>query len=144
MVKDDEKKQLNAICMKLLDAISDMLNLSLELKAALIQREKEKIWELLSKKEEKAALINQFTELYRDLFPDEDSKSSISIERQLIKNQLAQLQRIEQHNTMLSRSYLNAIDKAMVKMGVGSKKKTYTKFGKQNKKNKSLLINRMG
>ena len=121
-----------------------MLNLSLELKAALIQREKEEIWELLSKKEEKAALINQFTELYRDLFPDDNAKSNISIERQLIQNQLAQLQRIEKHNAMLSRSYLNAIDKAMVKMGVGGKKKTYSKFGKQLKKNKSLIVNRMG
>ncbi|NQZ58272.1 MAG: hypothetical protein HRT88_12505 [Lentisphaeraceae bacterium] len=141
-------KSSGGICERLWTATCDMLNSTLRLEDALINRRIEEIWSILAEQENKAAQLNQATQLWHQVYADnwENSSSELLQARKEIRSKLMKLQIAERVNNSLTRSYLNAVNKSMIQTGAGiaGKKKVYNKGGRLGIKSSSMLFKSIG
>ena len=141
-------KKSGSICERLWAATSDMLNSTLRLEDALINRRIEEIWSILSEQEGKSAQLNQASQLWHQVYGDnwENCSPDLAQARKEIRNKLQRLQIAEKVNYSLTRNYLNAVNKSMIKTGAGiaGKKKVYNKGGRLGMKSSSMLFKSIG
>lgn len=144
----DYVKKSGSICERLWSAASDMLNSTLRLEDALINRRIDEIWSILAEQENKAAQLNQATQLWHEVYADNWEKSSTDLlqARKEIRRKLTKLQIAEKVNKSLTNNYLSAINKSMIKTGAGiaGKKKVYNKGGRLGIKSSSMLFKSIG
>ena len=137
-----------SICERLWNAVADLLESSLRLEKALIKREKDEIWEILSEQEKKSSTLNQAAKLWNEVYgSDFDSlKGDLKKARLEIREKLTRLQLAEKVNYSLTRNYLSAVQKSMVKAGAGlaGKKKVYDKGGRLGVRSSSMIFKSIG
>ena len=136
------------ICERLWSAAAEMLESSLRLEKALIKRDKEQIWEILSEQEKKSSRLNQTAKLWNEVYGSElDSLSDdLKKSRLEIREKLQRLQLTEKVNYSLTRNYLAAVKKSMVAAGAGlaGKKKVYDKGGRLGVRSSSMIFKSIG
>ena len=150
--KEDEipeyVKSSGAICEKLWIAAHSLLVSSLELEEALIQRDSDRIWEILSEKEERSSALNQAAQLWYQVYGEDFDNLSEDLKkcRSEIKTKMQQFQIADKVNYSLTRNYLSAIEKSMIKAGAGlaGKKKVYNKGGRLGVKSSSMIFKSVG
>jgi len=138
---------VTGITEKLKHNLSSLLRSSQDLREALITRNVDQIWRLLAEQEEQMREMEQHNYLWNQLFGDmEEVDPSITKAKEEIRSDIHKLKDLEQCNGHLSRSYLNAIKKAMKATGTKLAKKTnvYGRRGKMRMKKSSLMINSIG
>ena len=137
-----------SICERLWNAVEDLLESSLRLEKALIKREKDKIWEILSEQEKKSSTLNQAAKLWNEVYGTEleNLSGDIKKSRLEIREKLQRLQLTDKVNYSLTRNYLNAVQKSMVKAGAGlaGKKKVYNKGGRLGIRSSSMIFKSIG
>lgn len=143
-----EVQNTGAICERLWNAVSELLNSSLRLEDALIHRRKEEIWEILAEQENKASTLNQAAMLWNQVYGEDKENLSpeLSRARQSIKQGIQRLQIVEKVNYSLTRNYLAAVDRSMVAAGAGiaGKKKVYNKGGRIGLRASSMIFKSVG
>ena len=141
-------KNSGAICEKLWTAASSLLESSLELEEALIHRKTDRIWEILSEKEEKSAALNQASQLWYQVYGEklDELPEELQKSRGEIKEKLQRFQIADKVNYSLTRNYLAVIERSMVKAGAGlaGKKKVYNKGGRLGVKSSSMIFKSVG
>ena len=138
---------VTGITEKLKHNLSSLLRSSQDLREALITRDVDLIWQLLAEQEEQMRELEQHNYLWNQLFGDmEETDPSITQVKEEIRGDMHKLRDIEQCNGHLSRSYLNAIKKAMKVTGskLAAKTNVYGRRGKMKMKKSSLMINSIG
>ena len=137
-------KSSGAICEKLWTAAHSLLTSSLELEEALIHRNTDRIWEILSEKEERSSALNQAAQLWYQVYGEKLDELSDDLQkcRSEIKDKLQQFQIADKVNYSLTRNYLSAIERSMIKAGAGlaGKKKVYNKGGRLGVKSSSMIF----
>jgi hypothetical protein len=137
-----------AICEKLWVAATDLLDSSLELEDALINRRVDEIWEILSEQEKKSSSLNQAAQLWNQVYGEnlESLSPELQAARSDIREKLQRFQIAERVNYSLTRNYLAVIEKSMLKAGAGfaGKKTVYNKGGRVGLKNSSLIFKSIG
>ena len=137
-----------SICERLWNAVVDLLESSIKLERALIKREKDKIWEILSEQEKKSSTLNQAAKLWNEVYGTEQEKLSVDLKKSRleIREKLQRLQLTEKVNYSLTRNYLSAVQKSLVKAGAGlaGKKKVYDKGGRLGIKSSSMIFKSIG
>ena len=91
--------------------------------------------------------LEQHNYLWNQLFGDmEEIDPSITQAKEEIRSDMYKLRNLEECNGHLSRSYLNAIKKAMKATGskLAAKTNVYGRRGKMRMKKSSLMINSIG
>jgi hypothetical protein len=141
-------KTSGAICEKLWSAASSLLNNALQLEEALINRKTDEIWEILSQKEKKSSELNQAAQLWHQVYGDnlDNLPENLQTSRGEVRSKLQRFQIAEKVNYSLTRNYLAAINRSMVKAGAGlaGKKKVYNKGGRLGVKSSSMLFKSIG
>ncbi|MCM8535830.1 MAG: hypothetical protein NE334_07840 [Lentisphaeraceae bacterium] len=141
-------KDSGAICEKLWTAAHSLMESSLELEEALIHRKTDRIWEILSEKEKKSANLNQAAQLWSQVYGDklDELPENLQKARGEVKVKLQRFQIAEKVNYSLTRNYLAAIERSMVKAGSGlaGKKKVYNKGGRLGVKSSSMIFKSIG
>jgi len=138
---------VTGITEKLKRNLSSLLDSSQSLREALITRNVDQIWKLLAEQEEQMREMEQHNYLWNQLFGDLGAEDeSINKAKEDIKSDMLRLKEIEQGNGSLSRSFVNAIHKAMKATGtkLASKTNAYGRRGRMKLKKSSLMINRVG
>lgn len=138
---------VTGITEKLKNNLSSLLQSSQDLREALITRDVDTIWQLLAEQEEQMRELEQHNYLWSQLFSDMgEIDQSVAKAKEEIRGDIQKLRTIEQCNGHLSRSYLNAIKKAMKATGskLASKTNVYGRRGKMKMKKSSLMINSIG
>lgn len=153
-MKDENQDMPEAIhnngglCERLWNATVAMLDNSRQLQEALIIRDTDNIWEILAEKEAKSAELEQAAELWHQVFePEKNTANEVLQEARVeIKDKLSRLQSTEKLNYSLTRSYLGAIERTLVKAGAGlaGKKKVYGKGGRLGLKSTSFILDTIG
>lgn len=137
-----------SICERLWNAASDLLESSLRLEKALIKRDKDLVWEILSEQEKKSSTLNQAAKLWNEVYGSDLDKLSDDLRKSRleIREKLQRLQLTEKVNYSLTRNYLSAVQKSMVKAGAGlaGKKKVYNKGGRLGIKSSSMIFKSIG
>ena len=137
-----------SICERLWNAVEDLLESSLRLEKALIKREQDKIWEILAEQEKKSSILNQAARLWNEVYGTEFETMSGDIKRSRleIREKLQRLQLTDKVNYSLTRNYLAAVQKSMVKAGAGlaGKKKVYNKGGRLGIRSSSMIFKSIG
>lgn len=137
-----------SICERLWNAVEDLLESSLRLEKALIRREQDKIWEILAEQEKKSSTLNQAAKLWNEVYGTEFESMSGDIKKSRleIREKLQRLQLTDKVNYSLTRNYLSAIEKSMVKAGAGlaGKKKVYNKGGRLGIRSSSMIFKSIG
>ncbi len=143
-----KKANSESIFCKIEENIDALLRSAKNLQDALIHRRVDEIWKILAEKQEKSSQLEQYTQLWSELFSDVRNSESpaVVLMKEEIRTSLSELRLIEHNNASLSQSFLGAIRKALFETGTGlaSKKKTYNKYGRMGIKRSSLLVNKLG
>ena len=141
-------KKSGAICEKLWSAASSLLESAVQLEDALINRRTDEIWEILSDKEQKSANLNQAAQLWHQVYGEnlENLSTDLQTSRTEVRSKLQRFQIAEKVNYSLTRNYLAAIERSMVKAGSGiaGKKKVYNKGGRLGIKSSSMIFKSIG
>ena len=138
---------VTGITEKLKHNLASLLRSSQDLREALITRDVDQIWQLLAEQEEQMRELEQHNYLWNQLFGDmEEIDPSITQAKEEIRSDMYKLRNLEECNGHLSRSYLNAIKKAMKATGskLAAKTNVYGRRGKMRMKKSSLMINSIG
>ena len=138
---------VTGITEKLKTNLSSLLRSSQDLREALVSRNVDQIWQLLAEQEEQMRELEQHNYLWNQLFGDmEDVDPTITQAKEEIRTDMHRLRDLEHCNGHLSRSYLNAIKRAMKATGakLASKTNVYGRRGKMRMKKSSLMINKEG
>jgi len=138
---------VTGITEKLKANLSSLLRSSQDLRAALITRNVDQIWQLLAEQEEQMREMEQHNYLWNQLFGDMgDIDPSVTEAKEEIRSDMHKLRDLEECNGHLSRSYLNAVKRAMKATGakLASKTSVYGRRGKMKMKKSSLMINKVG
>ena len=137
-----------SICERLWNAVADLLESSLRLEKALIKREKDEIWEILSEQEKKSSTLNQAAKLWNEVYGTEleTLNGDLKKSRLEIREKLQRLQLTEKVNYSLTRNYLSAVKKSMVQAGAGlaGKKKVYDRGGRLGVRSSSMIFKSIG
>ncbi len=145
---ESESPTTGGICERMQDLISVLTESSIQMRDALIHRRVNEIWQIMAEKQQKVAELEQYIQLWHRMYGDMELKpdSSIGKERLRIRESLTSLKEIEHNNAILSKSFLSAINRAFNRAGVGgsSPRGTYTKRGKYNKDNRSMIVKQYG
>ncbi len=136
------------ICQRLWSAVEDLLESSQKLEKALINRDSEEVWEILSHQEKKSSTLHQAAKLWHEVYGEnlENLQGDLKIARSEIREKLNRLQLTEKVNYSLTRNYLIAVQNSMVKVtsGVTGKNVGYTKGGKVGIKSSSIIFKSIG
>jgi len=136
------------ICERLWAAATELLNSSLRLEEALIKRKVDEVWNILAEQEQKSTTLNQAAKLWQQVYGDnwENLSEDLQHARKDIRTKLQRLQIAEKVNHSLTRNYLSAVERSMMKAGAGlaGKKKVYNKGGRLGLKSSSMLFKSIG
>lgn len=128
-------------------SISALTDSSRRLQEAIIHRDTDTVWAILSEQQGQMETFDKYNSLWKQLVIDAglDSPQLRQIKHEL-NNEMQRLRITNNSNASLVRSFLSAIDRAFrrVATDIGGKIKTYGKKGKMNYRQTSLLVNRVG
>jgi DnaJ-domain-containing protein 1 len=138
---------VTGITEKLKHSIASIMQSSQELREALITRDVERIWQLLALQEEQMRELDQHNTLWCQLFGELGNiDPTVEEIKKELKSDIRKLRNLEQCNGYLSKSYLNAIKRAMKNTGskLATKTNIYGRRGRMKMKKSSIMINSIG
>ncbi|OGV54718.1 MAG: hypothetical protein A2X49_09595 [Lentisphaerae bacterium GWF2_52_8] len=141
-------QQPGGITMRLKETISGLLDSSRELRQAIICRDLCAVTRLINYQGERAAELEQFSYLWKQVFAGVPQGQDFGTARSEIRSLAQQLQTEGRINTLLIRNFLTVIRRAMTHgvngMNPAQKTQVYGKHGKLQFKQSSLLLKREG
>ena len=142
-----EPMTFQGISEQLRRSIGALTDSSRRLQEAIIHRDTETVWAILSEQQGQMETFDKYNSLWKQLVIDTGLDSpQLRMIKQELNSEMQRLRLTNNSNASLVRSFLSAIDRAFrrVATDIGGKIKTYGKKGKMNYRQTSLLVNRVG
>ena len=143
----ETQNQSDSLVEKLTGCIICLTDLSMELREALVHRRPAQVWKLLTRQEEQAVLLDQYTRLWKDLHPGSpDRKPSHHPVERRIRSLLMRLRALQQSNAILAHSFLSGVRKSLAGLGKDQTKpsSSYSSQGRTEPRQRSRLIHFQG
>ena len=143
----ETQNQSDSLVEKLTGCAVCLTDLAIELREALVHRNSEQIWKLLTLQEEQAVLLDQYTRLWKELHPPRtDQKSGKTPTEQRIRSLLIRLRALQQSNAILAHSFLSGVRKSLAGLGKNQTgtPSSYSAHGRTEPRHRSRLIHFQG
>jgi len=142
-----ESMSFQGISEQLKIAIAALAESSRNLKQAVIRRDTDQVWIILSEQQSQMENFDHYNHLWKQLVLDSGLDSpQIRAMKSELQAEISKLHRVNVTNGSLVRSFLAAIDRAFRKVAaeIGGPSKVYGKKGRMAYRQTSLLVDRIG
>ena len=132
---------------KLRQCVDRLVSCATCLRAALMNRSADEIWDLLAMQEEHYSLLDEYAALWHELHPPpENGSEDTDPVRVKIRDDLQKLRALQQSNARMAQALLSAVRKGMSEVSAGASpiRKVYNRRGRMGAKASSVLVRRFG